>query len=139
MSDTYARVMRPSDGPGDRRIARSRAPKRSGAVPDPEATTPSAAAPAAQEKPGKLERVPADPDRAPEKPARMLGHAANADGASAQTPGSPAEAMFAAAVAAFMAGRDAQVQRNLEFEDVPAPKRLAPYATAIAATVQQDD
>jgi len=38
-----------------------------------------------------------------------------------------------------MAGRDALVHRNLQFEDVPAPKRLAPYATAIAATVQRDD
>jgi hypothetical protein len=55
------------------------------------------------------------------------------------TAGSAAEATFAAAVAAFMAGRDALVQRDLTFEDVPAPKRLAPYATAIAATVQRDD
>jgi hypothetical protein len=52
---------------------------------------------------------------------------------------SPAEATFAAAVAAFRAGRDAQRRRGLVFEDVPAPKRLAPYATAIAATVQRDD
>jgi len=37
-----------------------------------------------------------------------------------------------------MAGRDAQSERELLFEDVPAPKRLAPYATAIAATVQRD-
>jgi len=53
--------------------------------------------------------------------------------------GSAAEATFAAAVAAFMAGRDAHNQRELTFEDVPAPRRLAPYATAIAATVQRDD
>ena len=46
--------------------------------------------------------------------------------------------MFAAAVAAFTAGRAAQSERDLLFEDVPAPKRLAPYATAIAATVQRD-
>jgi Protein of unknown function (DUF3000) len=52
--------------------------------------------------------------------------------------GSPAESTFAAAVAAFTAGRDAQAERDLSFEDVPAPKRLAPYATAIAATVQRD-
>jgi hypothetical protein len=51
---------------------------------------------------------------------------------------SPAETTFAAAVAAFTAGRDAQAERDLVFEDVPAPKRLAPYATAIAATVQRD-
>jgi Protein of unknown function (DUF3000) len=55
----------------------------------------------------------------------------------AQGAGTPAEATFAAAAAAFMAGRDAQVDRGLEFEDVPAPKRLAPYATAIAGTVQR--
>jgi hypothetical protein len=41
-------------------------------------------------------------------------------------------------VAAFAAGRDAQSGRDLVFEDVQAPKRLAPYATAIAATVQRD-
>jgi hypothetical protein len=52
---------------------------------------------------------------------------------------STAEETFAAVAAAFMAGRDAQVHSDLQFEDVPAPKRLAPYATAIAATVQQDD
>ncbi len=56
-----------------------------------------------------------------------------------QATGSAAEATFAAVVAAFAAGREAQSQRHLVFEDVPAPKRLAPYATAIAATVQRDD
>jgi hypothetical protein len=56
-----------------------------------------------------------------------------------QAPDSPAEETFAAAAAAFLAGRDAQVRSDLQFEDVPAPKRLAPYATAIAATVQRDD
>jgi Protein of unknown function (DUF3000) len=52
--------------------------------------------------------------------------------------GSPAEATFAAALAAFQRGRDDQARRDLSFEDVPAPKRLAPYATAIAAAVQRD-
>jgi hypothetical protein len=88
MSDTYAQVMRPIEGRGDRRAARSGAPVPSGTA-----------------------------------------HAA----------GSPAEATFAAAVAAFTAGLDAQRRRDLLFEDVPAPKRLAPYATAVAATIQQDD
>ena len=88
MTDTYAQVMRATDGPGDRRATRSRAPRRSTA-------------------------------------------AAVAD--------SPAEATFTAAVTAFMAGRDAQRRRDLVFEDVPAPKRLAPYAAAIAATIQRDD
>jgi hypothetical protein len=58
--------------------------------------------------------------------------------AEAMLAGTPAEAMFAAAAAAFMAGRDAQADRDFLFEDVPAPKRLAPYATAMAATVQRD-
>jgi len=57
---------------------------------------------------------------------------------STEVAATPAEATFAAAMAAFMAGRDAQGERELVFEDVPAPKRLAPYATAIAATVQRD-
>jgi Protein of unknown function (DUF3000) len=51
---------------------------------------------------------------------------------------SAGETTFATVVAAFMAGRDAQDGRAFSFEDVPAPKRLAPYATAIAATVQRD-
>ncbi len=53
--------------------------------------------------------------------------------------GSPAEATFAAAVVAFTAGLEAQRWRDLLFEVVPAPKRLAPYATAVAATIQRDD
>jgi hypothetical protein len=40
-------------------------------------------------------------------------------------------------VAAFAAGRNAQSDRGLFFEEVPAPKRLAHYATSIAATVQR--
>ena len=68
------------------------------------------------------------------------GPAGSAGAASASvTAGSPAEATFAAAVAAFTAGREAQARRNLSFEDVPAPKRLAPYAAAVAATVRRDD
>jgi hypothetical protein len=81
----------------------------------------------------------------------ITGSAIGAPAAAAQTPvaaraaaraaaaDSPAEATFTAAAAAFMAGRDAQRRRDLVFEDVPAPKRLAPYATAIAATIQRDD
>jgi Protein of unknown function (DUF3000) len=67
------------------------------------------------------------------------GPAAAAPGSAAAETGSAAEATFAAAVAAFAAGLDAQRRRDLLFEDVPAPKRLAPYATAVAATVQRDD
>jgi len=70
----------------------------------------------------------------------VSGGAASAPGVAAQAAvaGSPAEATFAAAVAAFTTGLDAHRRRDLQFEDVPAPKRLAPYATAIAATVQRD-
>jgi hypothetical protein len=57
--------------------------------------------------------------------------------ADSQVPES--EAVFAAVAAAFLAGREVQVQRDFVFEDVPAPKRLAPYATAIAAAVRRDD
>ena len=107
MSDTYARVMRPADGPGNRRTARPRAARQSGAAPGPTATSPQ-------------------------------GRRTQAGSANAPAERSPAEATFAAAVAAFVAGRDAQSARELVFEDVAAPKRLAPYATAIAATVQRD-
>jgi len=70
----------------------------------------------------------------------ISGSASSAPAAArAAVTGSPAEATFTAAVTAFMAGRDAQRRRDLVFEDVPAPKRLAPYATAIAATIQRDD
>ena len=71
--------------------------------------------------------------------AREMPASLEAIGAPPAATASPGEATFTAAVAAFMAGRDAQVQRDLVFEDVAAPKRLAPYATAIAATVQRDD
>ena len=96
MSDTYARVMRATEGPADRRTTRSRAPRRSGVVRDAAAGTPA-------------------------------------------VEDSPAEATFAAAVAAFLAGREAQRRRDLLLEDVPAPKRLAPYATAMAATVRRGE
>jgi len=102
MSDTYPQVMRPTDGPGDRRTTRSRAPRRSGAA---------------------------------------AGPAAGARTGTSRPPGedSAAERRFAAAAAAFAVGLDAQRRRDLVFEDVPAPKRLAPFATAVAATVQRDD
>ncbi len=102
MSGTYARVMRPTEGPGNRR------------------TTPSATATDSAAAPPQAQRPP-------------TGGAAT----PATDAGTPAEAAFAAAVAAFRAGRDAQADRNLSFEDVTAPRRLAPYATAMAATVQR--
>src|SRR5215469_1478675 len=51
-----------------------------------------------------------------------------------------AEAVFDAAVADVHAGCDAQrpLRPQVVFEDVPAPRRLAPHAAAIAATVRAD-
>jgi hypothetical protein len=109
MSDTYARVMRPADEPPKRRATRSGAGRRSGGAP-----TLAAA------------------------PSQAIRTSAGSKGLPEERAGTPAEATFAAAAAAFMAGRDAQTGRDFLFEDVPAPKRLAPYATAIAATVQRD-
>ena len=109
MSDTYARVMRPADEPGKRRATRSGTGRRSGAAPGLAAAPTSA------------KRAPAEDQELP------------ADRAA-----SPAEATFAAAAAAFLAGRDAQTGPGFSFEDVPAPKRLAPYASAIAATIERD-
>jgi hypothetical protein len=62
----------------------------------------------------------------------------------ADTPASPRAAgqadAFAAASAAFEAGRDAvaAVRSDLEFEEWPAPKRLAPHAVALAVTAYRD-
>jgi Protein of unknown function (DUF3000) len=109
MKDTYAQVMRPADEPGKRRATRSGAGRR----PSP---TPSLAA----------------------APSRATSTSAEGKGLPAEGAGTPAEATFAAAAAAFMAGREAQADRDFFFEDVPAPKRLAPYAMALAATVQRD-
>ena len=158
MSDTYARVMRPTDGPADQRTTRSRAPRRSGAGPGSAAGTPvvtgitggvadasgsaaremPSAAGASPTPPGML-RPPAGKPRASAKTPKTSAEASGTSGSPAAAAGSPAETTFAAAVAAFMAGRDAHSRPDLLFEDVPAPKRLAPYATAIAATVQRDD
>src|SRR5579862_818829 len=102
MSDTYARVMRPADEPGKRRATRSGTGRRPGTGPG------LAAAPAPAEG-AAAERAPAEDQ---------------------ERPASPPEGTFAAAAAAFLAGRDAQTGPGFSFEDVPAPKRLAPFASA---------
>lgn len=62
---------------------------------------------------------------------------------SATSARKPEEVAFDAAVAGFRAGiaevtaADAGAE-HFAFEEVPAPKRLAPYATAVAATVHRD-
>jgi hypothetical protein len=158
MTDTYAQVMRPADEPENRRTTRSRAPRRPGAVPDPAAAaegdgtagdsppTPVGASrkpagkPTTPRMPAKKPKTSGITGEAPAPAARPLGQAApRAPGVPVRASNSPAQETFAAVAAAFMAGRDAQIHSELQFEDVPAPKRLAPYATAIAATVQQDD
>jgi Protein of unknown function (DUF3000) len=50
------------------------------------------------------------------------------------------DAVFAAAAAELAAGRDAiaDLRDDIAFEDSPAPKRLAPYATALAAIAYRD-
>jgi hypothetical protein len=50
------------------------------------------------------------------------------------------DAVFAAAAAEFAAGRDAiaGLRDDIAFEESPAPKRLAPYATALAAIAYRD-
>src|ERR1051326_5537681 len=98
MSDTYARVMRATDGQGDRRAARSRAPRR------PTGVSASAAGISVVTG-GWLDTAHAG------NTAERTGHP-------------PAEATFAAAAAAFAAGQEAQRRPGLEFEQVPAPKRL---------------
>jgi len=71
-------------------------------------------------------------------PARA-GGSTDADQAGAELAASAGSA-FAAAVAALEAGRDAvaEVRDDLDFEDWPAPKRLAPYAVALALTAYRD-
>jgi hypothetical protein len=158
MTDTYAQVMRPADEPENRRTTRSRAPRQSGTAPRPSAAadgagtardsspTPIGAARKPAGKPGtartaaKKSKAAGTTGETPASAARPLGQAApRGPRVPVRAPDSPAEETFAAVAAAFMAGRDAQVRSDLQFEDVPAPKRLAPYATAIAATVQRDD
>ena len=50
------------------------------------------------------------------------------------------DGVFLDAVAAFEAGQDAisEVRDDIAFEDCPAPKRLAPYAAAVAVTAYRD-
>jgi len=76
-------------------------------------------------------------------PARAGGSAdaVQADPVSASPgPAASAGSAFAVAVAALAAGRDlvAEVRDDLDFEDWPAPKRLAPHAVAFAVTAYRD-
>ena len=146
MSDTYARVMRATDGQGGRRAARSRAPRQPTAVSDSavgiSVVTDMPSGPAHVDNTALPDNTAQVDNKAKAEKITKVGHTAH-DGDAVQAgnnvKGSPAEATFAAAVTAFVAGQDAQRRTGLEFEEVPAPKRLAPYATAVAATVQRGE
>jgi hypothetical protein len=75
-------------------------------------------------------------------PARAGGdaEAVLADQGAAAAGAAANSVAFAAAVAALEAARAAvtEVRDDLEIEDWPAPKRLAPYATALEATAYRD-
>src|ERR1700729_3863364 len=60
--------------------------------------------------------------------------------AGGEEPAADTGPAFAVAVAALAEGRDAvaEVRDDLDFEEWPAPKRLAPHAVAIAATAYRD-
>ena len=64
-----------------------------------------------------------------------------ADGASPGQAPSGTDAVFQLAAAGFHAARDtlAGLRDDILFEDSPAPRRLAPYATAIGAAAYRDE
>ena len=84
----------------------------------------------------RLADTPAPARAGGDAEAAPAGQGAAADGVGPAGGGTD----FAAAVAALEAGRDAvaEVRDDLEFEDWPAPKRLAPHAIALAATAYRD-
>lgn len=86
------------------------------------------------------------PPRATGRSDRTVGAAGGEPNEDGMTAGNSAqdtpdgEALFAAAMADLQACVDevAQMRDDITFEDSPAPKRLAPYATALAATAYRD-
>ena len=81
----------------------------------------------------------------PSGPARTYAQAmklaeGSAPSQAGEQPQEADTALFLAAVAALEAGRDAvaEVRDDITFEDHPAPKRLAPYATAMGAVAYRD-
>lgn len=82
-------------------------------------------------------RAGGDADALQAGPVRPGPPAAGADPAATADPAEPA---FAVVLAALEAGRDAvaAVRDELDFEDWPAPKRLAPHAAALAVTAYRD-
>jgi hypothetical protein len=84
----------------------------------------------------RLADTPATARAGGDAEAAPAGQGAAADGVGPAAGGTG----FAVAVAALEAARAAltEVRDDLEFEDWPAPKRLAPYAIALAATAFRD-
>jgi len=113
----YAQAMRLADTPVPARAAGNADEAAAG---DPSAVGPSAAGPSAAGPPA-------------------AGPPAAGPSAAGPAPGGTSRA-FAAALAALEAGRDAtaEVREDIDFEEWPAPKRLAPHAVALAATVYRD-
>jgi hypothetical protein len=72
---------------------------------------------------------------------RLAGEPAQSRGGSGgHAAPSGGDAVFSAAIADFEAARDevGELRDDIVFEDSPAPKRLAPYAAAMAATAYRD-
>jgi hypothetical protein len=69
------------------------------------------------------------------------GNSAPSDDAAPDNTAPDSDAIFRIAVAGFEAGREAVLDErdDITFEDSPAPRRLAPYATAIGAVAHRDD
>jgi hypothetical protein len=63
------------------------------------------------------------------------------NGAASDNATLDSDAIFRIAVAGFEAGQEAVLgeRDDITFEDSPAPRRLAPYATAIGAVAHRDD
>lgn len=91
------------------------------------------------------DQAPADGPPAGESPAggSATGEAAGeepaADGMRGQSP-SGVDAVFRLAVAGFQGARDtlSRLRDDIVLEDSPAPRRLAPYASAIGANAYRD-
>jgi hypothetical protein len=84
--------------------------------------------------------APAGGDAVPPAPESTAQEAVAREPAQNEAPAFSGPSVFSAAVAALEAGRDAvsEVRDDLEFEEWPAPQRLAPHAAAIGATAYRD-
>src|ERR1700683_446638 len=125
MSDSYARVMRPADEPGNRRRTRSGPAGPAGTV-----TSSTVSSSTVSSTTVSSSTVPR-PQAVAARPQRGRAGSGNGGSMSTEDAATPAEATFAAAMAAFMAGRAAQDERDPLFEAGPAPKRPPPAPPAL--------